>query len=363
MRLGNKDHNDGDYFSGIIKSIADGYADEIKNINYGSYVKLCKETIIIIDESQDLSPDYILAIAKIMGTTHVDTYIIGDKLQSIWDENNVFTHLEKNDFPYPIKIHRFNGKNEVRRFHNKQFIGFVNNIIDFEKYNLPKISGICDGSNCEYNHNDNEKPYDIFEMPNIYLNDQKSENIEKTIITVILYMEKEIENNNYLPNNFMFIFPYLNKNGLANALESKLQEFWKNKFQDINYNNNVVKKHEYWNNEYTDNKYIQYVYFHKSSEGKSINLAESKNSTRLLSIHASKGLGCEVVFLLGINEQMLHFYSNKTDSLQYDSLLHVAITRQKLKLYVGIMGINCDVYKKIKKAVGNIIIDNNIEPK
>lgn len=361
MRLGNKTHNENDYFYGIIKSIKNDYAKDSKSLTFGQeYIKLCKETLIIIDEAQDLSPDYIQAIAKIMGSTHFDTYIIGDKLQSIWDENNVFTFLEKNNFPYPIQIHRFNGKNHVRRFHNQQFMKLVNNIIDFDKYNLPKITDICN-TECKYKHVDNIVPYNVFEIPKIYVNDGDSEKINKVINKITDYIDKEVCENSYLPHNFMFIFPYLNKNELANKLESKLQEYWKSKFEDKKYNKNIVKKNKYWEKKWDTDKYIQYVHFHKSDEGKSINLKESEHSSRIMSIHASKGTGCEVVFLLGIDERSLHFYANITGSLQYDSLLHVAITRQKMKLYVGISGMGCDIYKRFNKHA-NICFDKTIEP-
>lgn len=364
IRLGDTSHNENDYFYGIIKSIKNDYAIDSKDINFGGEnLKLCKETIVIIDEAQDLSPDYVQAIAKLMGSTHFDTYIIGDKLQSIWDENNVFTFLENNDFPHPIKIHRFNGKNHVRRFHNQHFMTLVNNIIDFDKYNLPKITNICN-SKCNYHHDDNIIPYNIFELPKIYNNkeDNNTKNIQKIINKITDYVEKEVNDNNYLPHNFMFIFPYLKKNYLANNIESKLQDYWVSKFQDEWYNKNIVKKNKYWKKNWKENKYFQYIYFHKSSEGRSINLKESEHSTRILSIHASKGTGCEVVFLLGISEQSLHFYTNVTGSLQYDSLLHVAITRQKMKLYVGIDRIECDICKRFSKYTV-IEQDKSIEPK
>ena len=42
------------------------------------------------------------------------------------------------------------------------------------------------------------------------------------------------------------------------------------KFENPEYYENVIMKNEYWQKEYDTNKYIQYVYFHKSNEGKSI---------------------------------------------------------------------------------------------
>ena len=87
-------------------------------------------------------------------------------------------------------------------------------------------------------------------------------------------MDTEINNYNYLPNNFMFIFPILSKNYLANRLESRIQEFWIDKFNDKKYQKEVLLKNDYWKDNLND-KYHKYIYLHKSDECKSINLKES----------------------------------------------------------------------------------------
>jgi len=53
----------------------------------------------------------------------------------------------------------------------------------------------------------------------------------------------------------------------------------------------------------------------------------------MVSIHASKGDGREVVFVIGVTESGLNIYSNK-NTLRYDSMLHVALTRMKKTLYI-----------------------------
>jgi len=173
-------------------------------------------------------------------------------------------------------------------------------------------------------------------------------------------MKKEIERYNYLPNNFMFIFPILSKNYLANRLEAKIQEFWINKFADENYQSNVLINNKYYKDKIKDNKYYKYVVLHKSDEGKSIDLRESENATRILSIHASKGNGCEVVFLLGLTQQTLEIFSKTKCNLQYDSLLHVALTRQKKALYIGLENKCDDISKRFNNY--NIKINNDIKP-
>lgn len=356
-RLGNKKHNEKDYFTGIINSICNNNIHLPNNtVKYPTSTKLSKEIVIIVDEAQDLPEIYIDALTKIMFMTNIDVYVIGDKLQSIWHAQNVFTWIDANIEKYNamknIKITRLEGDNTVRRFHNEKFINYVNNIVPFSNFGLPKIQGICD-IKCKYKHNDDngDDPFVHFSIPAIY--GFQDDNLEDKIINctneIINYMKIEIKKHNYLPKNFMFIFSHLSGNALASALEMRLMKFWKTQFNKKKYNKNVVKKDLYWKTIYDKDKYLQYVVFHKSSEGNAINLKESENATRILSIHASKGSGCEVVFLLGVSEKSLHFYSKETHSLKYESLLHVALTRQKLKLYIGFENDNNDISKRFNK--------------
>ena len=345
--IGNTKNRDSDYFAGIVKSIKDGYTDTSKDgsIKYSSNtIKLNKQCLIIIDEAQDLGPEYIEAVCVIMRNTYIDAYIIGDKLQSIWGEHNIHTFLEINDLPN-ITIERNTGINHVMRFHNSQFPNLVNSIIDFSKYNLPKIEKICDSKTCKYTHEDDIKPYNILEVPTIYADDDDDDKVEKLVEDIINYMNQEIHKYNYLPKNFMFIFPILKNNLLAHRLESRIQEFWINKFNDKSYQDSVLIKNDFWKNK-NNNDYHKYVYLHKSDDGKSINLKESEQATRILSIHTSKGNGCEVVFLFGLTEYTLRIYSKEKNNLMYDSLLHVALTRQKKSLYIGIEKNGDDIYNK-----------------
>jgi ATP-dependent exoDNAse (exonuclease V) beta subunit len=125
----------------------------------------------------------------------------------------------------------------------------------------------------------------------------------------------------------MFIFPILKKNTFAEILYLKLDKFWKER----------LNSNEKW------------VYLHKSEPGTTINLKESVNATRIMSIHTSKGTGCEVVFVLGLSEHTLNIFSHKTDNITYNSLLHVAITRQKKAIYVGIENNNDEICRRFKK--------------
>jgi hypothetical protein len=360
--IGNKENKDNDFFVGIVKSIRDGIVNTSKNgfIKYSSSdIKLNKKCLVIIDEAQDLGPEYIEAVCSIMRNTYIDAYIIGDKLQSIWGEHNIHTFLEFNELPHII-IEKSTGINHVMRFHNEHFKNFVNDIIDFKKYNLPPITQICNISNCKYKQENDIEPYKLFQIPIIYANDTDEKKINKLIEQIINYMENEINTYNYLPNNFMFIFPILTKNCLANRLEARIQQFWIEKFNDKNYQNTVLINNKYWKNKINNKKYYKYIVLHKSDEGKSIDLRESENATRILSIHASKGNGCEVVFLFGLTQHALQIFSKDKCNLQYDSLLHVALTRQKKSLYIGIEDIEGDISQRFSKY--NIEINNEIKP-
>jgi hypothetical protein len=359
--IGNKNIKYGrDAFKEIVKTIKEGFLNVNKNgtVNFGGLKpKLNKECLIVIDEAQDLGPEYIEAFNEIIKVTGIDVYVIGDKLQSIQYEHNIFTFLEKGNISTPII--RSKGKNHVMRFHNDHFKDFVNNVIDFEKYNLPLIDKTCDREKCEYKH---EKivPYNIFEIPQIYAQDPDDKKINNVIDKIINFMKIEIDKYNYLPKNFMFIFPILTKNKLANKLEAKLQDFWITKFEDTKYQKNVAMKDFFWKENINSDKYYKYVFLHKSEENQPINLRESENATRILSIHASKGNGCEVVFLLGVSEFSLVRFSKFKCNLQYESLLHVAITRQKKSLYIGLVNNNDDIWQRFNNYT--IEEDENIEP-
>jgi len=357
-----------DYFKGIVQSIINGYiSTHCGQIKYArGNPTLNKKCLITIDEFQDISEQHINAFEKLLIETNIDVYCIGDELQSLWGKDNAHTHI-KNRIKNGIEnrnIISSEGINIVMRFHNHHFIDLVNSIIPYDKYNLPKITGICNGEKCKYkrSHNDIEKPYVIFQSPTVYSNDHDYKKIDDYIDKIIEFVDFEVNSKNYLPNNFMFIFPILTKNPVAELLLSRLQLYWIDKFNDIEYINNILnsESNNYWKDKIGNDKTNQFVYLHKSDEGKSINLKESEHASKILSIHASKGNGCEVVFVLGVTERSLNIFSKQTDSLVFDSLLHVAITRQKERLYVGIECNGDEIHKRFTNF--DIIFNDNIPP-
>ena len=193
-----------DPFNDIVNKIHEGKI--IREINYGNtQIKIDYETLIIIDEAQDLGKNYMEAFVTIVNKTKTDLYIIGDKLQSIWDTKNIYTCIEDADI---TKITKSDGINKVMRFHNEQFKYFVNSLVPYHKYNLPKVEQICDRP-CKYEH-ETIKPYTMFEVPSTFRTD--IDDMYNVIRNIKTYMCQEIDKYNYVPNNFMFIFPILKKN-------------------------------------------------------------------------------------------------------------------------------------------------------
>ena len=356
------------YFQNIVKAISQDKMSINKNgdISYaGSYYQLNTKSLAIIDEGQDLEKEYIEAFDKIIDRTGIDTYIIGDKLQSIMSEKNLFTHLENAKESH--RIFKNTGKNIVKRFHNNQFIGLVNSIVKFSEYGLPEIEGICDGK-CGYAHEDDDTPYVVNnELKNIFQIEPPE--IHSYIEMLKIDIREKIRKHGYLPNNFMFIFPIVNeKNKFITLLYPALQQFWVDFFANPkSYTDLVVenmRKSDYWAHKLVerenDSNYYQYVYWHRSENNQPINLNESTDSTRILSIHASKGNGCECVYFLGLSEFTMTCHTDGIkNTLVYESLLHVGLTRQKKYLFIGYDGKTND---DICKRFGSYSINQNKTP-
>lgn len=366
IRNKNSDYFGGNMFEQIVRDIGEGIMSNVESeVSYAHIkLKLTEKYLFIIDEAQDLEKEYLEAFTKVIDKTGIDTYIIGDKLQSILKENNLFTYVEGIDDPRIIKDASKN-VNVVKRFHNPEFMPFVNSVVPFAKYDLPEITGVCDGD-CAYSHdvsNDPLPPIEIdFQFPNIYSfnKDELDEQLQKITDRMRILVTKS----GYLPSNFCFIMPIVNdKNQLLSVLEPHIQNFWHDIFSSPETYSDILLENmhkendqtKYWSSkmEYRedDGNVYKYIYWHRSEGNQPINLNESKYASRILSIHSSKGTGCECVFFLGLSQQSLCcFTGGIPNTLVYDSLLHVGLTRQKKYIYVGIdKREKNDIYHRFKK--------------
>lgn len=312
-----------DKFMCMVNNIIDNNMEYKKSgyIKYAGGVTLNKKMLLVGDEMQDLDENYVKAIIKICRDRYVDLYMVGDILQSIKTEKNSFTFISTVELPNTLKLIKTKPENKIMRFGDKELINFVNDIIQFEKYNLPKIEKHPDNKDVE-----NSK-LTIFEGKTIYANSKDKNTINNEVQKIMYYYKEEVEKNNCKPKDFLIVTPFTKKNPLIEALHLEIREYWKNYYKSDNY--------------------IHYSVFHKSEDGTTIDLDESRNSTRIVSIHTSKGDGRNVVFIIGLTEEGLKIYSSESNNLIYNSLLHVALTRMKKRLYIRFVNNGDDICKKL----------------
>jgi hypothetical protein len=313
--LGDKTVQSYDMFEGIVQSIIDNF--DTNDIHFaGMKTTLSTDTIYISDESQDLKEIYGKALLKIIKETGMSVYVVGDQLQSISNEINAFTYLMYCDYPKYIET----PINICRRFNHPKLVEFVNYMIPFSKYDLPNLTS--------HDKKDYMNPLSI-------LFENNKMKMEDRIDEIMNYYKKEVQENNYLPKDFLIVTPFVSNNPFISCLNHAINEFWIQNYQL--------------------DSYETYSIFHKSEIGSSINLDESKDATRIVSIHSSKGDGRPCVFVIGLHETSLKTFSGLRDSLIYDSLLHVAITRMKKKLYI-----TCNENDEIGQRIKNYLLKNNM---
>ena len=320
--------DNGDYFENIRQTIIDRKLNITNDliIKYaGEDIPLRNNTLLILDEAQDLPVNYIHTLDAIIQNTSTDLYMIGDKLQSIWFKDNIYSYIFSENCNLRSRLERDIGENIIRRFHNKTHQEFVNRIVRFSHYGMREIADICCEKYCKISHI--SSGIDTFCVKPIFGSDDDINVIEECIDNIILKINQHQDMN---PEDFMIIFPTISTNPIAARLEDRLNEYWAARFNSPSIG------------------YTRYAFLHKSQDGQPINTKDSEGMTRLVSIHASKGNGAKVVFLIGINEYVLKLFSGGEENIIYESLLHVALTRHKQYLYLGIQ---CDSSDDINRRI------------
>ena len=352
--LGEAPVNARDQFIGIVKSIRDEAPRTTREggMTYaGVNPILNKEMLIMIDETQDLSTLYGEAFLNIVRSKYTNLCVVGDRLQSLGTQENALTFLY-NACELGLKVIKSEISNEVRRFSDPALLAFVNSMIPFEKYSLPPMTATVSSSAKE------GALQFINARTKVYANSATDdESVVKSIDEIMSYFNKEVVENNRTPEDFMIVTPFTGKNPLIEALQITLNIYWKNMMEDVTYIESIKSKHPYWASVNT-NEYRRYAVFHKSEESGSINLNDSEFATRIVSIHSSKGDGRKVVFVIGVTHSSLQKFSQVANNLCYDSLLHVAITRQKERLYFRLENNGDEICSRIMKSNPEIIISS-----
>ena len=101
-----------------------------------------------------------------------------------------------------------------------------------------------------------------------FIQEDRNIDLHKQVIEIMKYYKKEVTENNRNPNDFLIVTPFVNTNPLVDFLHDRIRKFWKTRENK--------------------DKYEKYSVFHKSKEGSSIDLSESDDATRIVSIHSSK---------------------------------------------------------------------------
>ena len=351
-KIGNEDYE----HTHLINNIFDKLVESIINYRISSTTyyghKIDNDCLIIVDEVQDLSYKYIQALDKLREKTGVDVFLVGDKLQSLYTMDNIFEHrLDEQKFPYGI-IYEEEKYPCVRRFKSREYVEFVNSIVKFEDNGLNKIVGIGEET-C------NTEPH-IFELSDIYSGEDKEWNID--IEYIINIVNHEIDDNGRFPEDFLFIFPVMNYNKFADKLYNRVIKYFIDKISTCpKYQKLLIQGKpkgdgtfvKYWTDEDIDSIKKEsniwsgeFAEYHTSQVGKPIDLISSEHKARFVSIHASKGDGRNVVFLLGMTEEKLYNFTNREINLQYESFVNVSVTRQKESLYVGVIPNGDDIHNR-----------------
>lgn len=323
-------------FEGLLKNVIQNGCDKI-NKNNGEmkyaqeYIKLNNMCEVWLDESQDLSILYYKAIVKIILNTKIDCVVVGDKLQSLEYEQNFMTHIEPSDY---INIIHEQPKNINRRIKVQNMSQKINTLIKFGAFGVPEIS-IENEDKLEYRYKDT---IETFQQKIKKKDIETEETIDLEVDNIITMVGKEVKQFGYKPNDFLFIFPIMKNNTVAGELETALNEYW-------------VKTLGY------KDEYKQFAVLHKHEDGTVIDTSKSIDASRIMSIKASKGDGRSVVFVLDVTENALKLFSNHEKNVIYESMLHVALTRAKHKIYFGLCNNNDDIDKRFS------MLDYNIEYK
>jgi hypothetical protein len=260
---------------------------ESGTMKYAGSLRLNKRLLLIGDEMQDLTENYAKAVVRIMRDWYVDFYAVGDRLQSISIERNAFTYFAEvaaasSDQQLPnILVQREEPLNVCRRFTHPTLVKFVNSVVHFDKFSLPCIQAFKAHTPDEATRNQN--PVTIFSGKKVKANSTNKGTINTQVDGIMAHYKHEVDTFNRLPKDFLFVTPFVRKNPLVEAVHQRIRDFWLDRTVDGSDSDN--------------GRYRYFSFFHKSEQGTTIDLSESDDCTRIVSIHSSKGDGRPVVFV------------------------------------------------------------------
>ncbi len=298
-----------------------------------------RKTLVVVDEAQDLSYKYLNALVAMMCGTGFRLLLVGDLMQSIQGEANAMRVIANGNTymwnKHQISITRIIQPAKSYRFERAGIMSFVNKVCPNKRYGVELFQSM--------HHQEFESslpPVNVF-TDNTKCRDPNCATIKWIEKEVLPRMEREIQSNGHcLPSDFLFVHPLVNNNEVLCTIQSRLEEFWSKmlKRKEVQ---EMVRKREatsgrkpHWSN--PEMASWQTVMLHRSCNG-SIEIRDSVYMTRIMSVHAAKGLDANVVFCLGLSDNVLHkFTTDHKRGLVYWSMAYVALTRAKRALYVAL---------------------------
>lgn len=306
------------------------------------------ETIITIDEAQDLDSYYLEGFGHFCVRNHVDMCAVGDTVQTLdCTEASTLYLLRKKDLDF-FKFGEFfrcEASNVCRRNSDPVSIDVVNAIIDFKKHGVPEMTAF-------------EKKETIPDAVKLVWVGELQKNadddeVEDVIAIVIDELRNLVDTYGYFPWDFAVVTLFTKNNPLANRLATAAQEFFVNKMETDKEYYDKVSNHPNMEGKDCSSEFIDWAFFHRSEEGTSIKLDDSKHGVRIYSTKSSKGDARKVVFNIGITEYGIKRFTPEF-GLVYDSYLHVSITRHSERFVSFTARNGDDVCQRWEKAIEKV---------
>lgn len=278
---------------------------------------------IFVDESQDLNARYV-AVLGALAYRGVSLTIVGDAMQAVYDTTWIGNSKMRAQVGHAMELDE-NGRSRLQQWFPRIF---ARDII------VEQSNKTWRCRRAEWAHMINVLSGSAYMRASV----QPAQNPDRTcsgsgpIIDVFAYYGFSPENKPALLREILekyvgdfpackqyeLIMPFIKNTGHATQLHDVAQEFWESRAN--------TTRHE------------SYVMYHASHEGQPIRLDESKDIMRIMSIHASKGTGREVIIWWDADDASLtHFdkMSYRSRSLSISQCLrYVALTRHKCRLAI-----------------------------
>lgn len=331
-----------------------------------------KKTLLITDEATMLPESYAHAFATLMTMCHVDVHLAGDVQQSTYYEENLLTlavreyrgTTDKRNLP------SFRGCDvclvegtEVRRF-NQKLVDFRNTVMrDFHEnpshaLNIKKPTAALDMVHLR-------EDYSIHKIEKVRSWDGKDgEEVQRSMTTIREELRKDVFKAKLLPNDILFVTPFVKNNTLMRELETYIHEFWSRTVDSEEYGRRLTEKSADETDAAVETRVARYTELkeylektetlpwlcklHCSEDGKSVDTRESQYGTRMVSIHAAQGDGRKFAYVVGLTEYNLKCFSKGKINLKYESLLNVAISRMKEVIRVFLEPKYDDIWKRFE---------------